>query len=93
MADTTKLSSKGQFIIPKHLRDAHQWQAGQEFLIVDTGEGILLKAKHPFPPSELDEVAGSLSYDGPAKTVEEMEDAIRTSSLSPTAVETSKPAP
>ena len=77
MADTTRLSSKGQVIIPKHLRDVYQWQAGQEFLVVETEQGILLKAKRPFPPAELDEVAGSLPYDGPGKSVEEMEEAIK----------------
>lgn len=77
MTDTTRLSSKGQVVIPKHLRDGHQWRAGQEFLVVETEQGILLKAKRPFPPAELDEVAGSLPYDGPGKSVEEMEEAIR----------------
>jgi bifunctional DNA-binding transcriptional regulator/antitoxin component of YhaV-PrlF toxin-antitoxin module len=29
--ETTKLSSKGQVIIPKAMRAAHHWDAGQEF--------------------------------------------------------------
>jgi AbrB family looped-hinge helix DNA binding protein len=75
--ETTKLSSKGQVIIPKSLRDRYQWQVGQEFIVVNTGEGILLKVKKPFDLTSLDEVAGSLRYEGAPKTLDEMEAAIR----------------
>jgi AbrB family looped-hinge helix DNA binding protein len=75
--ETTKLSSKGQIIIPKSLRDRYQWQIGQEFIVVSTEEGILLKVKKPFEPTSLDEVAGSLKYEGVPKTLDEMEEAIR----------------
>jgi AbrB family looped-hinge helix DNA binding protein len=74
--DTTKLSSKGQVIIPKTLRDAYRWETGQEFAIIDVGDGILLQPKRPFPLTRLEDVVGSLPYDGPAKTIEEMEQAI-----------------
>ena len=74
--ETTRMSSKGQVIIPKSVRQRHQWDAGQELMVVDVGDGVLLKAKRPFPPTTMDEVAGFLKYDGPAKTIEEMELAI-----------------
>jgi AbrB family looped-hinge helix DNA binding protein len=73
---TTKLSSKGQVIIPKPVRAAHGWEAGQELIVVDMGDGVLLKPKAPFPPSDLDNVAGCLKYKGKAKTLAEMENAI-----------------
>jgi AbrB family looped-hinge helix DNA binding protein len=47
--ETTKLSPQGQVIIPKSLRDAHQWEAGIELIAIDMGDGILLKPKKPFP--------------------------------------------
>lgn len=75
--ETTKLSSKGQIIIPKWLRDAYRWEAGLEFVVIDTGEGVLLKPNRPFEPTELADVAGSLPYHGKALTVEEMEDGLR----------------
>ena len=75
--ESTKLSSKGQVIIPKALRDAHNWQAGQELLAIDTGDGILLKQKKPFQETKLEDVAGCLFYKGKAKTLEELEDSIR----------------
>ena len=70
--ETTKLSSKGQIIIPKWLRDAYRWDAGLEFVVIDTGEGILLRPNRPFEPTTLDEVAGSLPNAGKSRTVEEM---------------------
>lgn len=75
--ETTRLSSKGQIIIPKWLRDAYRWKAGLEFVVIDTGEGVLLKPSRPFEPSMLEDVAGSLPYVGEALTVEEMEDGLR----------------
>jgi AbrB family looped-hinge helix DNA binding protein len=76
--ETTKLSSKGQVIIPKPLRSAHHWETGQELVVIDMGDGILLKPKTPFPESNIKDVASCLKYDGKAKTLEDMEDAIKT---------------
>jgi len=42
--ETTKLSSKGQITIPKWLRDAYRWETGLEFVVIDTGDGVLLAA-------------------------------------------------
>ncbi|MFQ4138228.1 AbrB/MazE/SpoVT family DNA-binding domain-containing protein [Nodosilinea sp. PGN35] len=75
--EVTRLSSKGQVIIPKALRVAHRWEAGQELIAVDVGDGILLKPKKPFEPTTLAEVAGCLKYEGPAKSLEDMERALR----------------
>ena len=46
----TRLSSKGQVIIPRSYLDAHHWKAGQELVVIDTEEGVLLKPARPFPP-------------------------------------------
>ena len=75
--ETTKLSSKGQITIPKWLRDAYRWETGLEFVVIDTGEGILLKPSRPFEPTTIEEVAGSLPATGKAKTIEEMESDLR----------------
>lgn len=74
---TTKMSSKGQVIIPKALRDNHRWEEGQELIAIDLGDGILLKPKKPFPETTLDTVAGCLKYQGIPKSLEDMENAIR----------------
>lgn len=75
--ETTKLSSKGQIIIPKPIRNKYRWETGQEFIVVNTDDGVLLKPKKPFPATMLDKVAGCLKYEGPAKTLAEMEEAVR----------------
>ncbi len=75
--ETTKLSSKGQVIIPKPVRTAHHWDAGQELVVIDLGDGVLLKAKTPFAVTSIEDVASCLRYSGKAKSLDEMEDAIR----------------
>lgn len=74
---TTSLSSKGQVIIPKPIRALHKWLPGQKLQIIDTEEGILLKPASPFAGTILDQVTACLPYHGQAKTLEEMDDAIR----------------
>jgi AbrB family looped-hinge helix DNA binding protein len=74
--ETTRLSSKGQVIIPKALRDMYHWEPGDKFLVTDTGHGLLLTPIRPFPTTSLDEVVGMLNYSGPPITVEEMDVAI-----------------
>lgn len=74
--ETTRLSSKGQIILPKSIRVTHAWGAGVEFVVEDTSEGVLLRPLKPFAPARLDEVIGCTGYIGPARTVEEMDAAI-----------------
>ena len=74
--EITNLSSQGQVTIPQNLREQYQWQDGQELIIINVGDGILLKPKKTFPETKLDDVAGCLNYQGKAKTIEEMEQAI-----------------
>jgi AbrB family looped-hinge helix DNA binding protein len=40
--NTAKLSAKFQISIPKAVRTARRWQAGQEFAFISKGEGVLL---------------------------------------------------
>ena len=74
--NTTKLSSKGQVIIPKSLRTAHHWEVGQELVVVDLGDGILLKPKTLFPETDINDVAACLKFKGKARTLDEIELAI-----------------
>ena len=74
--ETSKLSTKGQIVLPKTLRDAHGWPPGIEFEIEDRPDGILLRPVRLFPPATADQVFASLHHQGPPKTIEEMEGAI-----------------
>jgi len=74
--EITKLSNQGQITIPQILREQYHWEDGQELVIINMGDGILLKPKKPFQETTLDQVAGCLKYEGKAKTIEEMDEAI-----------------
>jgi bifunctional DNA-binding transcriptional regulator/antitoxin component of YhaV-PrlF toxin-antitoxin module len=42
MSDTATLSAKFQISIPKAVRTAKQWTAGQEFAFIPKGTGVLI---------------------------------------------------
>ncbi|MBO1054345.1 MAG: AbrB/MazE/SpoVT family DNA-binding domain-containing protein [Dolichospermum sp. DET73] len=70
--EITKLSNQGKITIPQILREQYHWEDGQELVIINMGDGILLKPKKPFQETTLDQVAGCLKYEGKAKTIEEI---------------------
>ena len=53
MAATATLSSKYQISVPKAIRDDLHWKAGQEFVFIPKGKGVLL-----IPVPELKQLAG-----------------------------------
>lgn len=65
---TTRLSSKGQIIIPKPLRTLYHWTPGTELEVIDVGDGLLLRPRATFPVTQLDDVAGCLPHSGSALT-------------------------
>ena len=73
---TTVLSSKGQVIIPKPIRTTHHWNAGDRLVVEDTPDGVLLRPAALFKKATLDDLAGCLKWQGPAKSIEEMNAAI-----------------
>jgi AbrB family looped-hinge helix DNA binding protein len=70
---TTTVSTKGQVILPKAIREQRHWPAGTELIVEDTPEGVLLKAKPAFAPTRPKDVFGSLPYKGAAKSIADME--------------------
>jgi AbrB family looped-hinge helix DNA binding protein len=74
--ETTRLSSKGQIILPKAVRDLHHWAPGTDFSVEDTGEGVLLRPIRASRPTRLDDLVGSLAVNGAARTPAEMDEAI-----------------
>ncbi|MBV8494018.1 MAG: AbrB/MazE/SpoVT family DNA-binding domain-containing protein [Alphaproteobacteria bacterium] len=73
---TTTVSTKGQVILPKAIRERRKWSAGTRLLVEETTDGVLLKPAPVFRPTRHQDVAGMLAYTGPAKTIEEMDAAI-----------------
>jgi AbrB family looped-hinge helix DNA binding protein len=74
--DTTRLSERGQIVIPKRVREAHGWEPGMEFVVEDTGDSIRLKPIKPFKKTTVADVRGCLRYKGPRKSIRDMEAAI-----------------
>ena len=74
---TTTVSTKGQVILPKPIRDAKGWGAGKELIVEETREGVLLRAARPFAPTKPEEVFGSLSHHGKRLSDQDIEKALR----------------
>jgi AbrB family looped-hinge helix DNA binding protein len=74
--DTTRLSSKGQLVLPKAIREADAWVEGTEFIVERVPEGVLLRPVRSFPVTRLNDVIGCAGYRGKARSVADMERAI-----------------
>lgn len=70
---TTTVSTKGQVILPKAIRDGKNWGAGTKLIVEETADGVLLKAVPLFSATEMDAVFGSLRSNRAALSVEEMD--------------------
>ena len=57
---TTRLSTKGQIILPKEIRMSRDWAPGMEFTVEEKGDGVLLRPVGRFPATDLAAVAGCL---------------------------------
>lgn len=78
-----KMSSKGQIVVPKSIRDAHGWGEGTEFEFVDRGKGVLVQPVEDFdprfPPIAVEEfLAGRIKIDQPFPTDKEIEETLLT---------------
>ena len=70
---TTTVSTKGQVILPKAIRQTLRWEAGTRLVVENTPEGVLLKPAPVFAETRGEDVFGCLAHDGAPKTLEEME--------------------
>lgn len=76
-----KLSSKGQIVVPKSVRDAHGWKEGMEFEFVESGTGVTIQPVQEydprFPPVTAEEfLARRIRHKAPPVSLEEMERAV-----------------
>lgn len=75
-----KISSKGQLVLPKVIRDSHGLGPGSEVDIESAGDTIILRPHVRKPlvrrTYSLDEVAGMLKYDGPPVSIRDMDRAV-----------------
>jgi AbrB family looped-hinge helix DNA binding protein len=75
--EKTRLSHKGQIVIPKKIRAQFGWEPGVEFAVEQIEGGIALRPIKPFEPTTINEVFGCLHYQGPRKSLRDMEEGIR----------------
>jgi AbrB family looped-hinge helix DNA binding protein len=73
---TTRISSKGQVVLPKSLRDAQKWESGTELAVEAMDGGVFLRALQPFPGTTIERIFGCLNHKGKPKSVAEMDRAI-----------------
>ena len=77
----TRVSAKGQVVIPKEMRDRLRLGPGRILDVVETPQGILLRPREERERISVEEgirrIREIIKYDGPALTIEEMNEAIR----------------
>jgi len=74
--ETVRLSSKGQFVLPKAIRELHHWGAGTELIVVDRGTEVVLTSARPFEPTRFESPDAPSAYKGKRLSVEEMDKAV-----------------
>jgi AbrB family looped-hinge helix DNA binding protein len=72
----TRLSTNGQLIIPREIRDRHNWSPGVELEVEDQGDKVVVRLASAGPSVTLEDLIGCTGYRGPAHTLDEMEEAI-----------------
>jgi AbrB family looped-hinge helix DNA binding protein len=69
----TVVSTKGQVILPKAIRQQRRWGAGTRLVVENTPDGVLLTTAPLFARTEPEEVFGSLACRGAPKSLAEMD--------------------
>ena len=72
---TTTLSTKGQLILPKAVRESRGWKPGTQIVIEEQGEALLLREGAPEPdvkPTRLEDVYGMFAGRARMVSVEAM---------------------
>jgi AbrB family looped-hinge helix DNA binding protein len=76
MTAQTKLSAKGQVVIPKDVRDRLGWPQGSELELIETGDGVLLRKRPERKKITVDEAMAKLrvlvDYKGPPIPIEQL---------------------
>ncbi len=69
------MSSKGQIVVPRELREKRGWREGTALELVDTPRGLVIRgaAAEVLP---IDALVGCIRYRGPKRSVAEMERAV-----------------
>ena len=69
---TITLSSKGQIVIPKEIRDELHWDAGTQIALVSSASGVTLKALSKKTGRKLADLIGLFKHEGPPLSIEDL---------------------
>lgn len=72
-AFSVRLSTKGQLVVPKEIRQRHGWTEGTDLVLEDRGDGVLVRLARQLRETALEDLVGCTGYKGPAKTLADME--------------------
>jgi AbrB family looped-hinge helix DNA binding protein len=73
---TTTISTKGQVILPKAIRDEKDWAPGLKLTAESAPEGVLLRPERLFPETKFDDVRGRLDAKGKRLKIEDFDTVI-----------------
>jgi AbrB family looped-hinge helix DNA binding protein len=73
---TTVVSTKGQVILPKAVRQHLNWQPGARLVVEETSDGVFLRRAPLFDRTEISDVFAMLKTDERTRTLEEMDAAV-----------------
>ena len=80
MNAVTRISAKGQVVIPKASRDRWSFTPGTELDVIETSDGVLLRPRRVRKTLSFEEARARLReivrYDGPPVTIEDMNETI-----------------
>lgn len=69
---TITLSSKGQVVIPKEIRDELHWESGTQITLISSASGVTLKAAPKKTGRKFGDLIGMLKHDGQPLSTEEL---------------------
>ena len=72
----TKISTKGQVVLPKVLRDRRGWGAGAELIVEERPDGVLLRTAPKTEATRIEDVFGRLGPVDRVVSVEEMHEGV-----------------
>jgi AbrB family looped-hinge helix DNA binding protein len=72
----TRISTKGQVVLPKAIRDRRGWAPGAELIVEERPDGVLLRAAPNVGATRFQDVAGSLGPVERVISIEEMHQAL-----------------
>lgn len=73
---TTHVSTRGQIVLPKAVRERHGWGPGEKLVVEDRPDGVFLRRAAAETVARMEDVAGVLGPFHRTVSIEEMNEAV-----------------